>query len=172
MTATSTSVDRDTVFDITQWLYVEAQLLDGRKFHEWLDLMAEDMHYVAPVRVTRERTSGDDVVWNMSHFDDSKTSLETRVLRLSGEYAWAEDPPSRTRHLVTNVTVAAAGDGEFDVRSNFMVYRTRGDMPMFDLLAGERQDRIRSTEAGYKLAKRVILLDQSTIQTHNLAVFL
>jgi 3-phenylpropionate/cinnamic acid dioxygenase small subunit len=172
MTTTDNAVDRNITYDITQWLYNEAQLLDDGQFLEWLDLLAEDLHYFAPVRVTRERSSGSDVVWNMAHFDDTRTSMETRVLRLSGEYAWAEDPPSRTRHFVTNVRVAAAGVDEYAVRSNFMLYRTRGDMPDYDLLSGERQDTLRRSESGFVLAKRVIILDQSTIQMHNLAVFL
>jgi 3-phenylpropionate/cinnamic acid dioxygenase small subunit len=42
--------------------------------------------------------------------------------------AWAEDPPSRTRHLITNIEVETGStDAEILVYSNFLVYRSRGE---------------------------------------------
>ena len=96
-----------------------------------------------------------------------------RVLRLETEYAWAEDPPSRSRHFVTNVQVAPGDSGdEFEVTSNLLLYRTRGDVATYDILSGERKDVLRRAGDGFRLAKRVVLLDQTTIMTHNLALIM
>ena len=60
--------------------------------------------------------------------DEDKASLQMRVARLDTGMAWAEDPPSLTRHFLSNIEVEA-GDvaGEFRVFCNFIVYRSRGD---------------------------------------------
>jgi 3-phenylpropionate/cinnamic acid dioxygenase small subunit len=36
--------------EIEQFLYMEAELLDERRFSEWIDLIAEDIHYHMPIR--------------------------------------------------------------------------------------------------------------------------
>lgn len=160
-------------FRCVEFLNHEAELLDENRMEEWLALVDEQIHYRIPLRVTRERTAGLgfseegaflDVDWNMLH---------TRVLRLAGEYAWAEDPPSRTRRLVANVRVAAADDPAFvDVRSNFLLYRGRYDFPEYSVLCGERFDVLRVREDGFALYKRLVRLDQTTLSVDNLALFL
>ncbi len=153
-------------------LLLEAELLDDNRLRDWLDLLAPDVQYRMPVRATRERGSGSEFV-DMAHFEEDRGQLELRVRRLETTTVWAEDPPSRTRHFVSNIRVAA-GDGEdgVQVKSNLLLYRSRGDSPSHDLLSAERQDLWRRLDGEWKLARRTILLDQSTVATHNLAVFL
>lgn len=160
-------------YEIEQFLIEEAAMLDDGRFHEWLQLCTEDIHYTVPVRTSRERNNGDGNSTMMNHFDDDYAGLETRIVRLDTEYAWAEDPPSRTRHFVSNVRFhpASAAD-EYDVQSNILVYRNRGDSPKHDLVSGERHDRIRRSETGLKLARRRVVLDNAVVATHNLAFFL
>lgn len=159
--------------EIRDFLIEEAELLDTGRFREWLDHVTDDMRYFVPVRVTRERAAPTDIVAGAFHMDDDHDALEMRVLRLETEYAWAEDPPSRTRHFVTNLRVCATErDGELRVKSNLLLYRTRGDVPKFDLLSGERHDTLRREDDAWKLASRAVILDQSVILTHNLAVIL
>jgi 3-phenylpropionate/cinnamic acid dioxygenase small subunit len=105
--------------------------------------------------------------------DDDWDSMEMRILRLETEYAWAEDPPSRSRHFVTNVRVEEGeNEGEYLVKTNLLLYRTRGDVPIYDILSGERTDTLRRVDDGLRLAKRVVLLDQTTVMTHNLALIM
>src|SRR3546814_6519042 len=78
-------------------------------------LLAPDLSYRVPLRVTRstadQARSVDRV---MMHFDDDHASIMGRIGRLGTRSAWAEDPPSRTRRLVTNVRVeTTANDDEF-----------------------------------------------------------
>src|SRR6202790_1317586 len=60
--------------------------------------------------------------------DETKATLAGRVARLDTGMAWAEDPPSRTRHMISNIAVEP-GDAESEIRvfSNFSVYRSRDD---------------------------------------------
>jgi 3-phenylpropionate/cinnamic acid dioxygenase small subunit len=98
-------------------------------------------------------------------------SLQVRVERLYGEYAWAEDPPSRTRRLVSNVRVSVARPDEYEVLSNLLIFRSRLDAIEYELIAGERHDLLIKVDGGLKLRRRLILLDQSTLANKNLALF-
>ena len=89
------------------------------------------------------------------------------------ESAWAEDPPSRTRRLVTNVLVEETDKPqEYSVRSYLLVTRSRFNFDEYDLISAERRDILRADGEGFKLAKREILLDQAVLGTPNLAIFL
>ena len=81
----------------------EAYLLDAQHYEAWLDTLTDDVHYAMPVRVTTARGAGFDTSPEMHHFDEDKYSLSQRVARMGTEHVWAEDPPSRLRHFVTNV---------------------------------------------------------------------
>jgi 3-phenylpropionate/cinnamic acid dioxygenase small subunit len=105
--------------------------------------------------------------------DWAATLIMGRVMRLSGKSAWAEDPPSRTRRLVTNVRVER-GDkpDEYKVRSYLLVTRSRFNFDEYDLISAERHDVLRQVDGVFKLARREILLDQAVLGTPNLAIFL
>jgi 3-phenylpropionate/cinnamic acid dioxygenase small subunit len=158
-------------FEVVTWLDTEAALLDDGRLEEWLALLTEDVGYTMPVRLTRERGSGSDSHAGTPHFDDDAQTLRMRVERLKTEFAWAEDPPSRTRRFVTNVRPQPTADG-VEVRSYLLVYRNRGDDARHDLLSGERRDTLRWANGGWRLARRVVVLDQATLGTKNLAIFL
>jgi len=158
--------------EVEAFLFKEAELLDELRYREWLELLTPDVQYLAPVRITREREKGPGLVEGMAHFDEDYTSLEMRILRLETEFAWAEDPPSRTRRHVSNIRVGEPKEDEIPVRSNLLLFRSRGDSPQYDLISCERHDILRRVNGGLKLAKRVIVLDHSSLPTHNLAVFL
>lgn len=168
-------VDADIEREVTQFLYFEARLLDERRFEEWVELFADDTRYWMPVRynrLAREMHLETAQRGEIANFDEDKKSLGQRVARLRTGMAWAEDPPSRTRHLVTNVFVAqGSAPDEYDVDSNFLTYRNRGDAEV-DLWAGKRSDVIRRLGARtYRIASRTIVLDQATILAKNLSVF-
>lgn len=163
----------ETYWEVQSFLMREAELLDERCEREWLEsCIAEDVQYLMPVRENRERGEGKGFSDESFYFQETRGSLELRVRRLETEYAWAEDPPSRTRHFVTNVRVAAGEeDGEVAVKSNLLLYRSRGSDPTADVLSAERRDVLRKEEGGWRLRRREILLDHSVVMTHNLSVF-
>jgi 3-phenylpropionate/cinnamic acid dioxygenase small subunit len=157
---------------VEEFLFTEAAMLDEGRFREWLDVLTPDIRYVIPLRTTMERSRGDGISSTMTYWDDDFHGLEMRVMRLDTEYAWAEDPPSRTRHFVSNVRVEpGARPDEHRVRSCIQLHRSRGDSAHLDILTGAREDLLRETEIGLRLAGRVVTLDQSVIPTHNLGFF-
>ncbi|MBM3678322.1 MAG: aromatic-ring-hydroxylating dioxygenase subunit beta [Actinobacteria bacterium] len=171
--STIAAVDLATHYEVEQFLYHEAACLDDNRIREWFSLIADDIDYKCPIRITRERAAGAGFSDEGMHFDDDWGMLEVRVDRLETEYAWAEDPPSRTRRLVSNVRVQATErPDEWSVRSNLILYRNRYDYTSHQIIAGERHDVVRRTPEGFRLAKRWIYLDQATLATHNLGIFL
>lgn len=163
----------DTHQEIHQFLVQEADLLDSRRYQDWLALFTEDIVYKMPVRVTRAHTLEGSVLDTMDHFDEDMYSLKKRVDRFETEHAWTEDPPSRTRHFVTNVRVYPGDeDDELRVKSYLLLFRSRGDNREPDILSAERTDIFRRVGEQHKIAEREILVDESVLNTQNLAVFM
>ena len=160
--------------EVEAFLYHEAELLDERRYAEWLDLFTEDAHYFMPLRRNvphdepeREFTrAGADVNW----FDEGKDTLSRRVQQILTGIHWAEEPPSRICHMVSNVQVLAEGLAEVTVKSRFLVYRNRVETET-DFLVGKREDRLRRVNGGWKIARRKIVLDQNVLLAKNLTMF-
>ena len=76
-----------------RWLVDEAYLLDAQDYDEWLSRIADDVHYLMPVRVTTALGAGYSTSPGMAHWDENKYSLSRRVARFATEHAWTEDPP-------------------------------------------------------------------------------
>jgi 3-phenylpropionate/cinnamic acid dioxygenase small subunit len=85
--------------------------------------------------------------------------------------AWAEDPPSRTRHMVGNLEATLLENGEVSARTAFLVYRSHLETDA-QLLSGCRQDVLRKVDGAWKVAKRTIVLDANVLLDKNLSVFL
>jgi 3-phenylpropionate/cinnamic acid dioxygenase small subunit len=169
--ATEALVTGDLVlwFEVVTWLDREAELLDNGQFDEWLGLLTEDIRYSVPIRLTRERGVTSVVRSGAPHFLEDIGTLRMRIERLKTEFAWAEDPPSRTRRFVTNVRPRVLGEG-VDVRSYLLLYRSRGEDTSAEMISAERHDVLRRTTAGLRLCNREVTLDQATLAVRNLAV--
>ncbi len=162
-------------YEVQQFLIQEALLLDNMRLREWTALLAEDLVYKAPVRQTRSRSSyASEFSATTGHFHDDYLSILERVSRLVDlTSAWAEDPPSRTRRFVSNISVFdTSTPNEYEVISYLMLTRNRFDQETYQLLTAERHDRVRRVGNGFKLARRDILIDQAVLGMPNLAVFL
>ncbi|MCB2044617.1 MAG: 3-phenylpropionate/cinnamic acid dioxygenase subunit beta [Novosphingobium sp.] len=158
---------------LLETLYDEAAALDERRFDDWTAMLAEDLIYQAPIRLTRTGKTRDlDVMRTMFHFDETHESIMMRTGRLQ-KSAWAEDPPSRCRRFVTNVRVGECDTaGEYEVVSYLFLERSRGDSPENETATAERRDVWRDVDGAYKLARREIIVDQSVLGMSNFAVFL
>jgi 3-phenylpropionate/cinnamic acid dioxygenase small subunit len=157
-----------------QFLYREAELLDNTDYTGWLEsCLSEDLEYRIPIRTTRVRTPGGSEFSETGfHMTDTYVTIRTRVKRLLTEHAWAEDPPSRTRRVVTNIRVRELGSGEAEVKSYLTLYRSQWDTVNYDLIVGERQDVLGVDAGGWRLRRRLVLLDHTILGTANLGIFL
>lgn len=176
----------DTLREVEQFLYKEARLLDERRFNEWLALFTEDIRYWMAAKTNRyPKTSKAIHITDPDRYvedelprenelvviDDDKTTLSRRIARLATGFAWGEDPPSRTRHIITNVEVEnGEASSELRVLSNFLVYRSRGETEQ-DFYMGARQDTLRRVGHELKVARRRIMLDQNVILAKNVSIF-
>ena len=166
--------------DVEDFLFQEAELLDERKFRDWLDLLAEDILYFMPIRrnvkfgshAERENTkSGEGISW----FDEDKWTLSKRVEQILTGVHYAEEPLSRVCHMVSNVQIVSATPDvarprEVNVKSRFLIYQNRVEYETY-LFVGKRIDVLRMTETGWKIARREIILDQNVLLAKNLTVF-
>lgn len=159
--------------ELMQFYIHEAWLLDDRKFHEWLDLFTDDVFYFMPRRRNVHRKDLHQEltqVGDLAIFEDDKTYLRMRVERLETGMAWAEDPPSRTRHLVGNLVVEQLPNGEVQAKTAFILYRSHHETEE-NVFAGSREDVLRQVAGQWKIAKRIIVLDANVILAKNLSVF-
>jgi len=169
-------MNHDLWHEINQFLIFEARLLDERRFEEWLDLFAEDATYWMPGR-TNPWQSGEvadsiNKPGELAVFEDTRSTLATRIARLRTGLAWGEDPPSRTRHLITNVEIEPADDDPeiLKVRSNFMVYRAQLEDDK-DIFVGSREDTLRHIGGAWKIACRTILMEDVVHNSKPLSIF-
>lgn len=158
-------------FEIEQWLYEEAELLDDLEFDRWFELLSEEVTYKMPLRINQQDKTKPDFAEETLLFDDDTDTLKLRIDRLKTDLAWAEMPPSRTRRNVSNVKIKEVKENEVAVYSNLLLYRSRSTDVNADLISGERKDVFRKENGEWKLLSRSFLSDQTTLGTRNLAIF-
>ena len=159
--------------DVCEWLYAEAALLSSHRYREWLSLLTDDVSYQIPRPVFQER--GQERVYGLGspYYDDDMNSLRIRVEKLNGPpmASNAERTPSFVRLFVTNVRAQVAGD-ELYVESDVLSLRVRANQPVPSFLSGRREDTLRNTPEGLRLATRTVHMDQPVIDAPNFAFFL
>jgi len=166
--------------EVEEFLFDEANLLDERRFKEWLDTLAEDLEYFMPLtfnvkfgeHAARENTTREK---HMSWINEGKWTLTKRAEQILTGVHWAEEPLSRVCRLVSNVQLTeivtnAAQEEEVSVSSRFLIYQNRCEREQY-FFVGDRRDVIRRTASGWKLAKREIQIHQNVLLAKNLTVF-
>lgn len=164
------------------FLYHTAELLDDRHLTDWHDLVTEDIAYRVPIRTTRERSNRDEFSDTAYHMKDDWGTLKVRSERMENDFAWSEDPPTRTRRQVSNVRITGVDSDEIQLKNNLVIVRSRKDETEAEFLSMERRDTLRVTEGGYvprggqepglKLAHRRVLLDHTVLPTDSLSIIL
>jgi 3-phenylpropionate/cinnamic acid dioxygenase small subunit len=155
--------------EIEQLLYKEARLLDEGRFLEWLQLLAADVRYWAPVRAEVSRAEeSESEARRLPLFDETKASLRMRIDRLDTGLAWSEVPYTRTRRFISNISAEEDGDYLVRVWSNFMLFRSRSFTEQWTLV-GCREDKwLRSDK--WLLKDRKIVFDHGSIENVSLLI--
>jgi biphenyl 2,3-dioxygenase beta subunit len=160
-------------YEVEKFLYDEAALLDAHCYDQWLELFADDATYFMPIRRTRmqrELEKEFTAPGEMAFFNDTKPLLQGRVTKLMTGRSWSEDPPSRTRRLITNVRVVDDDDTQLTVECNFLLYRTRLNSQE-DKWIGSRRDVLRRVGESLQIAARTIFLEETVLLSRNLSNF-
>lgn len=170
-------VEESLYFELLNLYNDEAALLDDGRFADWLDFFDDDLWYWAPVRTNRLRREQALSIAKpdgTAFYDETKDSLAWRIRRFDSGMAWAEDPPSRTRHLITNLIAHHGTDSEgnpvVEARTNFLVWRTRLEREQ-DQFVGTRTDLLREQDDCWKIFDRRILLDVNVLPSKNISTF-
>jgi ethylbenzene dioxygenase beta subunit len=166
---------RDVVYEIERFLYREVRLLEEERYEEWLGTMTDDIHYWMPGVQARFRKDKAPRYSHsrMAHFDDDMLNLRRRVTRSLHETAWAEDPPTRSIYMVSNVEAEPVDNtDEFVVRSVILNIRGRNETEESWLLARRKDVIRRIAEGHYRLASREIYITQAVLLAKNLNIFL
>ncbi|WHY79414.1 3-phenylpropionate/cinnamic acid dioxygenase subunit beta [Neobacillus sp. WH10] len=160
-------------YEISQFLYKEAYLLDHRQYLDWLELLTEDIKYVMPLRVTVDNKTKSNFISEMSYFTDTKEDITMKVERLYTKSAWVDNPAPRQRHFISNVMIEPTiiAD-EYKVRSYFLFKRSRASEINTEELFGEREDIIRRENGEWKIAQRTVYPDQAVLTVMNISMFL
>jgi 3-phenylpropionate/cinnamic acid dioxygenase small subunit len=166
--------------ELEEHLYEEAEMLDERRFRDWLDTLSDDLVYFMPMtynvkygeHAKRERTS---IEKDMSWFNEGKWTLTKRAEQILTGVHWAEEPLSRLCRLVTNVQLTAittnsAGQDEVSVRSRFITYQNRCEYEEY-YFTGKRLDVFRREGDKWQLIRREIHLGQTVLLAKNLTMF-
>ena len=156
----TSAVETITRADIEDFLYEEAALLDTWQLREWLALLTEDATYEVPSTDIPDGNPHD----SLFIIADNAYRIRMRVDQLLGKSAWAENPPSRTRRMISNVRIRQIEGDTLDVSANFVVYRMRsGHM---DTYVGRYEYTLVHGEDGLKIRHRKAILDLEALQPH------
>ena len=160
--------DALTHYEVQRFLHLDSYLLDHNRLAEWLNILAADL------QTLRRNRKGKELSDTIGHMDETFDSIAFRVHRLvNTKSAWSEDPISRVRRFVTNVSVWKTDkEDEFDVTSYLLLTRNRFQQEDYHILSAERRDRVRRVGRTFELVSREVLIDQSVLGMPNLAIFL
>lgn len=166
--------------DIERLYAREAHLLDERRFEEWLELFTDDVRIRVPIarnvsskQIEREYLEDTDTV---AWIDDDKETLAQRVAQIRTGVHWAEEPLSRTVHVVANVLIedrepTPVDATELAVRSSIITYRHRLN-DQEHTMVGRRHDRLVRASGDWAIASRTLYLSQTVYLGSSMSHFL
>ena len=154
--------------EIEDFLFAEAALLDEWRLDEWLALLTDDVTYIVPATDARDA----DPRTTLSIISDDAKRVRARAEQLLGKHAWAENPPSRTRRLITNVRITGMDGDLILVAANFAIYRHRRHEQAPRQFIGRYRHKLKQTDAGLKIYERRAILDAEELGAMGAVSFL
>ena len=114
----------DLTHEVAQFLYLQAEALDSKRWQEYIDLFAPDGRYWMPPGP--EYTTWDGVP---AIFIEDRDLMTVRMKRLMHPNAWSQQAEWGTSHIVGNVVVERIDveSGDLHVRSRFHMLELRRD---------------------------------------------
>ncbi|MDG2303245.1 MAG: aromatic-ring-hydroxylating dioxygenase subunit beta [Candidatus Binatia bacterium] len=179
------AVTPELQFQVEQFYYCEARLLDGRQYRTWLSSCSEEVRYVMPARgnpqVDNTMRGQEEMIsidrelegvesGGAPYREESYLHLSMRVDRAFKPNSWSENPPARTRRIIGNVEIVEVSESRLSALSNFHLYYARPSSESF-LYSGQRRDVLLREGDGFKLASREIVMDLANIEYPTLGLF-
>jgi benzoate/toluate 1,2-dioxygenase subunit beta len=142
-----------------EFLFHEAALLDERRFDEWLELYAEEALYWVP------QGEDPDPARDVSIAYDDRRRLHERVVRLTSGFAYSQDPPSRTCHVIGNVRQTGENDGALEISSALIVAEVRRNTQ--NVFAGQVEHQLVPEGESFRIRRKVVRLVNSDVPLGN-----
>lgn len=144
-------VDPALKMEIEEFLYRQAEILDDKRWDEWLALFTDDGTYWVPV--TEDQTA-DKAEGVPNIFYEDLDLMRVRAKRVSHPRAWSQKPPHRTSHVVSNVVIEKhdAKTGDMVVRSKFTMSEFRRDVTR--QFAGKYRHELKKTKDGWRIRQQ------------------
>ncbi len=167
-------VPLDIAYRVERFLALEARVLDEERYSDWLTLLTEDVRYRMPIprntkrknRLGKSTLGGEGLI-----YDETLPTLRQRAMREETGLVWLNDPPTHHVRIITNVeTFVGDQPDSYDVRSKFMLFRSRRDRDRISHV-GWREDVLRETAEGLRIAARTVYLPERVITDKNLNTF-
>lgn len=155
-------IDRGT---IEAFLFREARYADENRYDEWLALWAQDAIYWVPANIDDY-----DPDEHVSIIYDDRERLEDRIARLKSGGAWAQEPQSRMRRVVSNIEIETFANGEIEAVSNFALGELRRGRDA--VYFAQQVHRLRPGPEGLRLAYKKVMLVRNNEPLHNLSFLL
>jgi len=138
-------------------LYREARLLDDHRYQGWLAMLDENATYWIPCN-----GEGNDPNREISLVFDDRKRLTDRIGRLESGLAHAQNPPSKTKRLVSNVQIENATEDVATILSGFILYELRRGKER--IFAGRYEHRLHLVSGAWKIvSKKVVLMNNDEV---------
>lgn len=150
------------------FLFREARLLDEGRLDDWLALFTDKCLYWLPILEDASELEPSIIY-------DDRTRLAERIFRLNETRAYAQEPPSRTQHNISNVEVVESAGSNARVLCNLTLFEVRiGDASQLDLghpqvLAGRCEYLLVGRAADLRIARKRVLLLTRDLPLMNLS---
>lgn len=130
---------------VEQFLYRQAEILDGKRWQDYVDLFTADGIYWMPADPAHKTWDGVPSI-----FAEDKNVMTVRMKRVLHPDAWSQRALWGTNHMVGNVVIEkAAPNGDAVVHSRFhMLELRRDDVRHF---AGAYTHHLKRTADGYRI---------------------
>lgn len=135
---------------VEQFLYRQAEILDGKQWQAYIDLFTVDGVYWMPADPADKHWDGIPSI-----FAEDRNLMTVRMKRVLHPDAWSQRPLWGTNHVVGNVIIEKESpNGDVLVRSRFHMMELRRDNVRH--FAGSYVHQLKKTAGGYRIkAQRV-----------------
>ncbi len=153
--------------ELESFLFFEARLADESRYAEWEALVTDDVHYWVPAG-----PADYDPASRLSHINDNRARLATRIRQLKTGKRHAQTPPSLMRRIVSNVEILSLNEhgDEYVVGSNFVLYelahQATGELRVW---VGRATHRLRRIDGALRIAAKTVELLNAAEPIPNLA---
>lgn len=153
--------------EVEDFLFAEAELLDEWKLAEWLALFDEERGSFFIPTTDAPDADPDTSLYLIA---DDMTRLRTRVEQLLSGLTWAENPRSRTNHMISNVRITGREGEALLVRANFVVFRMRFEN--IDPYIGKYRYKLLPRDGSFRILERRAVLDLEALRPHGKVSFI